>query len=444
MEDKGITAISVSGFKSLAEECCIDVRPLTILAGVNSSGKSSIIQPLLLMKQTLDEVYDPGDLKINGPNVRFTKIDQLLSRNPKKDKFKVRITIDNEKSLTLNFRKVQDKGIKLIDSLYEDEQGCISLLPGMLHDQILSENPYLEKRLSKLGLKKIAAEIKLETVRRRCFLEPIIHFWMDFDKEKHELGGGPFIQDTEIFEKNIKEIIHVPALRGNPQRDYDISATGPRFPGTFEKYVASIIYEWKMNMDSSLQRLNIWLIKLGLTNTVSAMQIDDTRVEISVGRMPVNEGNAINDSDDQVSIADVGYGVSQTLPVLVALIAAKPGQIVYIEQPEIHLHPKAQIAMAEVLAESARLGIRVIVETHSALLLRGIQTIIAKNDIIKPKDVKLHWFERDRRTGNTMVKSADLDNAGSFGDWPVDFGDILMKAEIDYIKAAEPHLRIDQ
>jgi predicted ATPase len=171
-----------------------------------------------------------------------------------------------------------------------------------------------------------------------------------------------------------------------------------------------------MNMDSSLKRLNIWLIKLGLTNTVSAMQIDDTRVEISVGRMPVYEGNAINDSDDQVSIADVGYGVSQTLPVLVALIAAKPGQIVYIEQPEIHLHPKAQIAMAEVLAESARLGIRVIVETHSALLLRGIQTIIAKNEIIRPRDVKLHWFERDRRTGNTMVKSADLNNAGSFGD----------------------------
>lgn len=85
MEDKGITAISVSGFKSLARECSIEVRPLTILAGVNSSGKSSIMQPLLMMKQTLDEIYDPGDLEINGPNVRFTKIDQLLSENSKKE-----------------------------------------------------------------------------------------------------------------------------------------------------------------------------------------------------------------------------------------------------------------------------------------------------------------------------------------------------------------------
>lgn len=448
MEDKGISAISVSGFKSLERECSIEVRPLTILAGVNSSGKSSIIQPLLMMKQTLDEIYDPGDLKINGPNVRFTKVDQLLSRNSKDGKFEVRITIDNKKSLTLIFKKVQDKGITLQESLYKDDAGDISLHPGMLHDQIISQNSYLETRISELQLDKINAEIKLEAKRRRCFIELItrIHFdWRSTTTKdkKYDLGGGTFVQDTETFEKNIREMIHVPALRGNPQRDYDISATGPIFPGTFERYVASIIYEWQIEKDPRLGRLNAWLKKLGLTKTASAMQIDDTRVEIRVGRLPVCEDNTPEDASDQVSIADVGYGVSQTLPVLVALIVAEPGQVVYIEQPEIHLHPNAQIAMAEILAESARLGIKLIVETHSALLLRGIQTIIAKDDIIKPSDVKLHWFERERDTGITKVNSADLDKAGSFGDWPVDFGDVLMKAEIDYIKASEPHLRID-
>ena len=57
---EGITKIAVSGFKSLAEECAIDIRPLTILAGANSSGKSSIMQPLLMLKQTLEAPYDPG------------------------------------------------------------------------------------------------------------------------------------------------------------------------------------------------------------------------------------------------------------------------------------------------------------------------------------------------------------------------------------------------
>ena len=57
---EGITKIAVKGFKSIAEECAIDIRPLTILAGANSSGKSSIMQPLLLLKQTLEAPYDPG------------------------------------------------------------------------------------------------------------------------------------------------------------------------------------------------------------------------------------------------------------------------------------------------------------------------------------------------------------------------------------------------
>ncbi len=70
--EEGISAISVRGFKSLANACRFEIRPLTILAGANSSGKSSAIQPLLLMKQTLDATYDPGPLRLDGPNVRFT------------------------------------------------------------------------------------------------------------------------------------------------------------------------------------------------------------------------------------------------------------------------------------------------------------------------------------------------------------------------------------
>src|ERR1700739_1848746 len=76
----GITKIAVEGFKSIAKRQEIEIAPLTILAGANSSGKSSIMQPLLLLKQTLEATYDPGPLKIDGPNVRFTSSEQFLSR----------------------------------------------------------------------------------------------------------------------------------------------------------------------------------------------------------------------------------------------------------------------------------------------------------------------------------------------------------------------------
>src|SRR5579872_7512161 len=76
---EGITRLTVGGFKSINPEQSIEIRPLTILAGANSSGKSSIMQPLLLLKQTLEATYDPGLLKIDGPNVTFSSVEQFLS-----------------------------------------------------------------------------------------------------------------------------------------------------------------------------------------------------------------------------------------------------------------------------------------------------------------------------------------------------------------------------
>ena len=139
-----------------------------------------------------------------------------------------------------------------------------------------------------------------------------------------------------------------------------------------------------------------------------------------------------------VSIADVGLGVSQVLPVLVALIVAEPGQLVYLEQPEMHLHPRAQGTLARVLADAAKRGVRVVAETHSSLLLLAIQTLVAEGDL-SPELVKLHWFTRGE-DGATKIDTADLDDAGAYGDWPEDFDDVDLKAQSRYIKAAQSRL----
>src|SRR5271154_6921999 len=72
-----ITSLSISGFKSIVDEQTLEIRPLTLLAGANSSGKSSMMQPLLLLKQTLEAPYDPGPLLLNGPNAKFTSVSQF-------------------------------------------------------------------------------------------------------------------------------------------------------------------------------------------------------------------------------------------------------------------------------------------------------------------------------------------------------------------------------
>lgn len=143
-------------------------------------------------------------------------------------------------------------------------------------------------------------------------------------------------------------------------------------------------------------------------------------------------------SKELVSIADVGLGVSQVLPILVALLKAIPGQTVFIEQPEIHLHPKAQGKFAEVVRDAANRGVKVVVETHSSNFLLAVQTLIAKGEV-KNSQVALHWFCKDA-DGNTKVDTANIEEDGSFGEWPEDFDDTLSAQQDELISAMEQRM----
>src|SRR5438132_10068460 len=112
----GINRLMVGGFKSISEEQSIEVRPLTLLAGANSSGKSSMMQPLLLLKQTLEVSYDAGPLQLNGPNVKFTSADQLLSRlgrGRSLDSFHVGMRLITGDSFKTIFRKEHKIGFRI-------------------------------------------------------------------------------------------------------------------------------------------------------------------------------------------------------------------------------------------------------------------------------------------------------------------------------------------
>ncbi len=430
-QDKGITAISVQGFKSLANESRIEVRPLTILAGANSSGKSSIMQPLLLMKQTLEASYDPGPLLLNGPNAKFTSVNQFISRLQKNSdcqEFSFEIEHVIYPTLKIMFSLGENQTLEIREMIIGESNHPLHLRPNQSSGE-------LEKVISIVRQKKLPEGMKWSVFRNRCFLNVAFEALNDEAKVKF----SPVLQIYEsgifsffVFQEELHNIIHVPGLRGNPERVYPMTATGPDFPGTFENYVATIIADWQRKRDDRLKHLEAMLTDLGLTWKISAKPVNDTQVELQVGRLP----KAKRDSEDLVSIADVGFGVSQVLPVLVALLVAKPGQLVYLEQPELHLHPRAQYALAKILADTAKRGVKLVVETHSALLLLQVQTLVAKRDL-DPNLVKLHWFSRSGEDGMTSIQSADLDENGAFGDWPEDFGDIEWKAEGAYLDAVE-------
>jgi predicted ATPase len=195
----------------------------------------------------------------------------------------------------------------------------------------------------------------------------------------------------------------------------------------FHNYTASILLAWCERKDARLQDLILDAKRAGLATNVLAKRKDTAQLDILVSRFP--------DSSDLIDIAGAGSGVSQTLPILVALRFADQGRLVYIEEPESHLHPKAQIALAGILADAARRGVRVVIETHSALLLRAIQTLVADGSL-SPELVKLHWFRLDDR-GVTQIDTANLDQNGAFGDWPEDFDETILGAETRFLDAVE-------
>ena len=416
---EGIRTIALKGFKSFAEPRAIEIRPLTVLAGANSSGKSSALQPLLLLKQTLEHSFDPGPLLLDGPHVRFDSAAELFSRSSGRglaDDFEIGMRINSDLSLNWSFRRTPDDNLQIGRPDHGSflRPQAVSLTPDMTQEEIVRQIRPLQ------GVHEKFPGTVFKVVRNRCFLGVVAE----------GAESAPPLPWTSGFDRILRSIIHVPGLRGNPKRTYDAAEVGKTFAGTFEHYVASVIAEWQE--DLRLEQLGELLGDLGLTSRIAEQRRNSTQVALLVERLP---GRRASGAEDLVNMADVGFGVSQVLPVLVALLAAEPGRLVYIEQPELHLHPRAQQALAAILADTAKRGVQVVVETHSSTLLLAVQALIAAGHLSQDL-VKLHWFSRDA-AGVTQVVSADLDRFGAYGDWPEDFGDVQAGVESRYLDAVE-------
>jgi predicted ATPase len=132
---------------------------------------------------------------------------------------------------------------------------------------------------------------------------------------------------------------------------------------------------------------------------------------------------------------NVGFGISYTLPIIVAVLASPPGTLILIENPEAHLHPKGQAKMGELLALAASCGVQVVIETHSDHVLNGIRLAVHGSKL-DPKDVQLHYFERKEKEGQavTEVVSPRIDRNGRIDQWPDGFFDEWDKSLITLLK----------
>lgn len=426
--------LSVKGFKSFRDRSDLELANLTVLAGANSSGKSSILQAVLLIKQTLDASYDPGPLLLDGPHVKFTSADQVLwkgAEDSSSKSFDVEFGLWDRKSIGFIFER-EKAGFRLAGNTYGVGDNRVTFRPGMTTADLREEGTKLYQWIFEASPRRDPEKIQtwIRTLRdsewsmqpNRCHLDLLIRS----PSPLHPIYPPARVELMGL----LPPLMHIPGYRGHRERSYPVTGRGPSFQGPFHEYTASVIAGLEVGDRIQLNRA---LERLGLTWKVEARPIEATRIELLVGRLPkTGKGNPA------VNIADVGFGVSEVLPVLTALVAAKPGQTVFVEQPETHLHPRAQVALAEVIGRAVAHGVRVIVETHSDLLLTAFQRLVARGEVT-PEKVLLHWFQRDEE-GATTIRSTPLDESGAFGDWPVDFADVSMELDRTYTEAAHEQL----
>ena len=251
-------------------------------------------------------------------------------------------------------------------------------------------------------------------------------------------GGLAFRQISEEVSDSLDDLAHITKrlfrsktnylapFRLTPKVNYDPSSGRPDVGPTGE-YTAYVLHS-RGNQNSTFplpngsreslslnEAVNHWLESFGLASGVKT--IDNGRLGIGLRLNLLNGGH-------EVDLTSVGVGVSQVLPVLVSCLMAKNGTVLLIEEPELHLHPKLQMDLADFLIACCKAGRQIIIETHSEHVVNRIRRRIAEGDDRELNDLIGILFV-EQSNGVTQYRSPSINKFGGLGsDWPDGFLDV--------------------
>lgn len=466
-------------FKNLDYSCA----QLNLLVGVNGAGKSSFIQLLLFLKAISGR--DLNNTIIRAKEIGFVGNFADLKYCYAKDSEDVEVGVDfsvrkvlrenddGTRSLSINSLKYMipnDEEVSAVSNTKETvelvlcpcNENSIRVMHPLLRDKILNSPEYIdlvnffnkyggidtiEKRFTEyvsLGigsedavsvsdemhrkrkafnvlLKKVEDEITVDLADKAALLKEIwnntkmvyafrikpgeVHDSTDadeYDSRKFDPEGNDAVEFLYKFGHNYK------LRHNNPMRHRSSETKGESF---------------------LIDEVNAWLgeISPGARIDVESVSVGDT--EKYVESVSFGDGRLRRTFKPQ----NVGFGISYILPVLVTLLTTQPEDIVIIENPEAHLHPRGQSEMGRLIAYAAARGVQLFVETHSDHVINGVRVAI-KEGVIKPDDAKVAFFERSKH----LIPSEDgkdsievytserdifIDKDGSLSEYPTDFLD---------------------
>lgn len=364
-----ITSLDIENFKCFTA-LHLGFGNLTLLTGFNGGGKSSALQPLLLLAQGLRTSPTAEEFPINGSHVHLGTVGDILPA-------------DNETSEVTFTVKTSGSQTRWT-----------------------------------LGAR--AGDRFLRVVR-------IVAQQFPADGDLRETLGSPSRPELPIAEQ-ISALAFVSAIREgvadaypvpdtDRERQGDVGPDGRYASYWYDKFVDEVVPEGRRHPKESAatlrKQLDAWFgtlfpgaqANVHALPQVSLLNLQFRSTDIGAWRRPAN----------------VGYGFSYAFPILVALLTAGDGQLVVIDSPEAHLHPSAQSRMGRLLAHFAAAGIQIVVETHSDHLLNGVRLAVRER-VLAHTLVQLHFFTGASNDRHGVV-SPRVDLNGTIDEWPAGFFD---------------------
>ena len=426
-----ISKLNLQNFKAF-ENLNLEFRPLTFILGQNNSGKSSIIAPFPLLIQTMESFDAQVSLLLNGIMGDFGTYKDIVYGNNSNRRFKISVSFDldrmdttlplirgaNSLKIDLAFRYRSRRRELILNEikLFKDKENLITLNYSDDSDKLL---------VSSFGGKEIPVSQKSTTssfIQLHHFLPTVSLFLFsergqglldlfDKDNEKNseevQIRRRKLTQSTNVIRRKFSEMEYIGAMRLPPSRTYLFTGEKRKRIGATGENTASMLV-----MDSHRSRkkekritesVSQWLSQAGMASELKALPISDRHFEIRVTH-PVSKENQ--------NIKDVGYGNSQVIPVLVGGYNLSSGATFFVEEPEIHLHPKAQSELGNFFYDLYERGVQSIVETHSEYLIIRLQQLVADKKI-PSKDIVFYYVQSNAEGGKSVLKLS-LDEMGKF------------------------------
>ncbi|WP_440060516.1 DUF3696 domain-containing protein [Pseudomonas syringae] len=429
--------LHIKNFKSW-EELNITFGNVTGLFGTNSSGKSSLLQFLLLLKQTKNATDRGLVLDFGGPDqyINLGGFQDVVSQHSVEKTIEWYLEWSLPKKRTIN-----DPLGKRTDILASDSYLAVWSQAYFKNKQIFCN--YLEYQFGPYSFiiqqKKPGSteyelsavsdsegdDFRFKRVKARAWSLPgPVKTHLFPDQAKTYFQNAEFLSLFESeYETLMDNLFYLGPLREPPKRDYSWSGASPLDVGKKgELTVAALLSATvrkemrnlggKTHYKSFQEMIAYWLKQLGLIHEFEISEIGEgSNLYRAYVKKDKHSAPAL--------LTDVGFGVSQVLPALVLLYYVPEGSVVIMEQPEIHLHPSVQSRFADlILSVSKTRKLQIILESHSEHILRRLQRRVAEQEI-DADDIKLFFCDQNR--GRSILSELELTEFGDIKNWPENF-----------------------